>query len=293
MWSRREQIGDLAFHWLESGTGPGLVLLHGFPESAWSWQHQIEPLARAGFKVIALDLRGYGESEARAPYDLASLSADVANVIESVFGEAVGLVGHDWGGGIAWHLAAHRPDLVRRLCILNAPHPGPYQRAIRSCPRQMWASWYMYFFALPWIPELVLTRQDGRWIREFVRHHCLDSDPFDDETLDRHLRPLLDGSGLSAALAYYRTAVRRGLLHPREFQELPSILMPTRILWGRHDPSMVFDVLVPATLETVPHAELEVFDAGHYLQTEKPDQVTPRLLDFFAPLLETSKGMSL
>ncbi len=292
MERRREQFGDVALHWLEAGTGPGLLLLHGFPESAWSWKHQIEALAGAGFRVAALDLRGYGESQARGPYDLATLSADIVEFTRSVFSGPVGLVGHDWGGGIAWHAAAHHPELFARLCILNAPHPAPYQRAVRSRPRQLRASWYMYFFALPVLPEVVLRGANGRWLRRFVRHHCLDTRPFDDETLDRHLRPLLDGPGLSAALAYYRSAVRRGLLNPREFQHLPTVQMPTRLLWGRHDPSMVFDLLVPPTLALVPEIELEVFEAGHYLHQEQPERVTERMLEFFEPLLGLEQEVS-
>lgn len=290
MESRREKLGDVSLHWLEAGHGPGLVLLHGFPESAWSWHQQIEALAGAGFRVVALDLRGYGSSEARPPYDLSTLSQDVLNVIDRVFDEPVGLVGHDWGGGIAWNLTARHPASVRRLCILNAPHPAPYQRAVRGNPRQIRASWYMYFFALPRVPEWILRRRGGRWIREFVRHHCLDTEPFDDALLDRHLEPLLAGPGLTAALGYYRSAVRRGLWNPREFQRLPPIEVPTRILWGRHDPSMVFDVLVPATLAAVPDAELEVFEAGHYLHEERPEQITARLIDFFTPMLDAPEA---
>src|SRR5262249_25428634 len=121
---RFELVNGLRYHYVELGEGPLLVLLHGFPESWWTWRHQLVTLANAGYRVIAPDQRGYAETDKKGPYDLDTLASDVAALITVAGAEKADVIGHDWGGAVAWHLASTRPECVRRLAVLSCPHPA-------------------------------------------------------------------------------------------------------------------------------------------------------------------------
>jgi len=138
-----------------------VVLLHGFPEFWWSWRFQIAPLAAAGYRVVAPDLRGYNETERTGPYDLDTLSGDIASLIAHLGESRATIVGHDWGGAITWHLAAMRPDTCERAVVLNAPHPAVFGAVLRHSLDQLRRSWYMFFFQLPWLPERWLVKDGG------------------------------------------------------------------------------------------------------------------------------------
>src|SRR3954452_5847731 len=146
------RIGEIDVHFVEVGTGPLVLLLHGFPEFWYSWRHQLPALAAAGFRAVAADLRGYNESSRPCgvgEYRVSKLVDDVAGLIR-LFGDERGyVVGHDWGGIIAWRLAALHPELVRKLAILNAPHPAAFRREFKRNPLQWVRSSYTCFFQLP------------------------------------------------------------------------------------------------------------------------------------------------
>ncbi|HEX2167325.1 MAG TPA: alpha/beta hydrolase [Longimicrobiales bacterium] len=154
-------------HVARRGTGPPVVLLHGFPENWTSWRHQMAPLAEAGFTVLAPDLRGYNDSgapEGLEPYAIDHLVSDVAAIVQSTPQGRAHIVGHDWGGIIAWHFAAAHPELTGSLAILNAPHPSVFLRRVRR-PPQLFRSWYAAFFQLPVLPEAALRAFDFAAIR--------------------------------------------------------------------------------------------------------------------------------
>ena len=147
-------VNGLRFHSVEAGSGPLVVLLHGFPEFWYSWRYQMKALAEAGFHVLAPDLRGYNHSDkplGTSQYCLDLLADDVAGFIRERGDQSAILVGHDWGGAIAWKVASAYPELVERLVILNAPHPAAFKRELRTFT-QLRKSWYMLFFQLPYIP---------------------------------------------------------------------------------------------------------------------------------------------
>ena len=152
--SARIKTNGVKLHVVQSGPvdGPLVILLHGFPEFWYGWRKQIPALANAGFRVWAPDQRGYNTSE-KPPnvrdYRLDKLADDVAGLIGISGRRRVTVVGHDWGGAVAWWLAANYPELVERLVILNVPHPLVMQRLIYTDPRQTLRSWYMFFFSDP------------------------------------------------------------------------------------------------------------------------------------------------
>ena len=138
------EVGDQRLHYVEAGDGPLVVLLHGFPEFWYGWRSQIQPLAAAGFHVVAPDTRGYNLSSRPkevAAYDGDKLAADIRDLIHERGAETAMLVGHDWGGTIAWTMAMHHPEVVGRLAILNAAHPRKLSQGLHH-PGQLRKSWY-------------------------------------------------------------------------------------------------------------------------------------------------------
>jgi pimeloyl-ACP methyl ester carboxylesterase len=218
---------DVTLHVVTAGTGPPVVLLHGFPEHWWSWRNQIAALARAGYSVWVPDLRGYNRSTrpaAIAAYDLRRLVADVAAVVRATGAARAHVAGHDWGGIIAWSLAGHYPNLVDRLMILNAPHPDVYaRRAWRTT--QAIRSAYVPFFALPWLPDHTLRAGRFFVLRSMIRRLAVRQAAISEADMDRYLAALSEPGALRAALAYYRANFRRG----RSPGHAPAAVAPTRL----------------------------------------------------------------
>ncbi len=164
-------VGDQSLHYVEAGDGPLIVLLHGFPEFWFGWRLQIEPLVAAGFRVVAPDTRGYNLSskpEGFEAYAVDLLAADIRGLIEERGAESALLVGHDWGGSIAWTIAMNHPEVVDRLAILNAAHPRRLQEGLHN-PNQLRKSWYFFFFAVPGLPEDVVHARDWHFFRHFLQ----------------------------------------------------------------------------------------------------------------------------
>ena len=145
-------LGDVRLHYVEAGEGPLVLLLHGFPEFWYGWRLQIQPLAAAGFRVVAPDMRGYNLSSRPETVLLSTtpekLAADIRSLIHALGAESASLAGHDWGGSVAWATAMIHPEVVDRLAILNAAHPRKLSQGLHH-PGQLRKSWYFFFFDLP------------------------------------------------------------------------------------------------------------------------------------------------
>lgn len=275
-------LPSLRMHYVEAGQGPLVVLLHGFPETWWSWRYQVQALADAGFRVVAPDLRGFGETDKRGPYDLDTVTADVCNLITSLGEKRVKIVGHDWGGATAWHLASHRPEFCERLAVLNCPHPALMRTSLLGGSlSQMKKSWYMFFFQLPVLPEVLLTKDDAAVVVRMLRASSLNRSHFDED----ELRPFLDAiqrpGAASAMVGWYRAAIRSGLSKPFTPPRYPAITVETLLIWAMNDPALGYAELVPGTERFAPRLRVEqVQDCGHFVQAEKPERVNPLLIDF-------------
>src|SRR5712671_1297489 len=168
---RTVDIGEVRLHCAEMGQGPLVLLLHGFPECWVSWRNQLPALAQAGFRAVAPDLRGYGKSD-KPPgldaYRIEVLARDIARLVEALGADRAHVVGHDWGGAVAWFFAMWHPERLDRLAILNAPHPARFSRALKR-PRQFLRSSYTLFFQVPWLPEALLRAGDFFMLRRLFR----------------------------------------------------------------------------------------------------------------------------
>lgn len=260
-------------HYVEGGAGPLVVLLHGFPEFWYSWRRQIPALIDAGFRVVAPDLRGYNESskpEHADDYKLTTVATDIASLIEHLGAPCV-LAGHDWGGLVSWLVAMMRPELLRKLVVLNTPHPVPFLRELRRSRRQKIKLIYQLFFQPPVIPELLmpmllplLLRFAGRFTREEIREY------------KKAWRDFATRRGMAN---YYR-AVRRNRREVR--QHIRPIDIPTLLIWGEREPVFLRETTEDFD-EYVPDLRIaRIADAGHFVQTDAPEIVSELLVEFAA-----------
>ena len=275
----------LNLHVVEAGAGPPVVLLHGFPDFWYGWRLQIPALVEAGYRVVAPDLPGYNESEAppdRRGYTTAALAETLAALIEAAAGETVVLVGHDWGGVLAWRLAAHRPDLVRRLVIMNAPHPRVFARLLWTTS-QLRKSWYAFFFQLPRLPERLLAGSDLAVLERVWRTGVRRREAVTDEDIARYRRAFERPGVLTAALAYYRMAWRLPLGRASAVAGTGRVDVPTLVIWGERDRHL--DVRnLDGLEEWVPDLTVErIPEAAHWVQLDRPDEVNALLVGFGRP----------
>jgi pimeloyl-ACP methyl ester carboxylesterase len=302
-------------HCAIAGRGPLVVLLHGFPESWYCWRHQIAALA-PHFRVVAPDLRGYNDSErprdVRA-YTLAEVTADVAGLIEALGEREAVVVGHDWGGAVAWTLAMERPEFVRRLVILNCPHPAIFVRHLRENPRQAARSVYMLLFQIPWLPERLLGLRHAWLVGRAVERSAVRRDTITPEALATLRDNASKPGGLRGALNYYRALLRtpdaRGA-YPRwlrrflygnrplegvreNAEDWPRVTAPTLVIWGENDPALGRELtLGMEPLVTGPFQIKYLPLCGHWVQQEQPAVVNGYLLDFLADLSPGAQPMA-
>jgi pimeloyl-ACP methyl ester carboxylesterase len=264
-------VNGIDLHYVEAGRGPLIVLLHGFPEFWYSWRKQIPALAGAGFRVVAPDLRGYNESS-KPPnvddYRLTLVAADIAALIEQLGAPCI-LVGHDWGGITSWLLAMTRPELLRKLVILNMPHPVPLLRELRRSTRQKLKMTYQLFFRPPFFPERLM-----RWLLPLVLRK---GGRFTREDLVEYKKAWRNLATRRAMANYYRAFGRnRGELR----QHLRPINLPTLLIWGVREPVFLRETTEDFD-EYVPNLRIVRVDrAGHFVQTDAPEIVNELLIDF-------------
>ena len=283
------EVGDVRLHYVEAGDGPLIVLLHGFPEFWFGWRLQITPLAAAGFRVVAPDLRGYNLSSkpaGLAAYTADQLAADVRGLIRELGAESALLVGHDWGGTVAWATAMNHPEVVDRLAILNAAHPRRLNQGLRN-PRQLLRSWYFFYFQPPGLPERRVRRRHWRFFRHFLR----DAHPaYTPEEIDRYVEAWSQPGAATAMINYYRAAVRP----PKGAKaELRPISAPTLVIWGQRD-RYLGPKLAEPDRDDVPGLDRveRLPDASHWVHHDEPERVTQLLIDFFAPGRPTQNGQT-
>ena len=262
------------FYARAAGAGRLVLLLHGFPQCWYCWRHQIPALA-ARRRAVAPDLRGYNRSDKPpAGYDLATLADDVAGLIEALGHERAIIVGHDWGGEIAWAVAMQHPERVEALAILNVPHPAAYQREIVRNPRQMLRSWYVLFFQIPRLPEQLLTAFHGRLTMALLRGTAHPG-TFQPADLAVYRDAITRPGAARAALAYYRALPRSPRSAGRWSRRVDC---PTLVLWGTADPALD-EALLDGLDQWVPNLTIRRFPgASHWLPEERPAEVNEALL---------------
>ncbi len=274
------------------GEGDRLALcLHGFPEHAHSWRHQLPTLAGLGYRAWAPNLRGYGASSRPhgvQAYALEALMDDVAGLIDASGARETVLLAHDWGAVIAWFFAMREIRPLQRLVICNVPHPAAALQA-RSW-EQLKKSWYIGFFQLPAIPERLLGRSGARGVGEMIRRTSASPERFSDRDVAVYSDNAAQPGALTAMLNYYRALLRGGGYKRQRALGFPIIRTPTLMIWGEDDLAL--------TKETTFGTERYVQDltirylprVSHWVQQDQPEVVNAMLSAFLtaAPVPEMS-----
>lgn len=281
--SRWIHVGNLQLHAVLAGPvdGPLVVLLHGFPECWYSWRHQIPALAHAGYRVVVPDQRGYNLSD-KPPgvpcYGLDYLTTDVKRVIQSQGRDRAVVVAHDWGGATAWRFAMETPDMVKKLVVMNAPHPVALARELRRSWEQRLKSWYILAFQIPWLPENLLSLWPQATARLFFRRTAVRPDAFADADLEVMATALAQPGAMTAMIDWYRAALR----HPPAGRAR-AIHAPTLLIWAEDDVALSKS-LTYGLEKWVPDLDVHYIPrCGHWVQNEAPEEVNERLLAFLGP----------
>ena len=270
------QVNGLHLHVEESGMeeGPLLILLHGFPGFWWDWRHQIAALSALGYHVVIPDMRGYNLSDKPQgieAYHLNILAADVTALAASYGHSTFSLVGHDWGGVVAWWTAACFPQSIERLVIVNAPHPAAWRRVIRR-PIQMLRSIYVAFFQLPLLPEALLKAGAFALLRRTLTRSSRPG-TFTDLDIQCYVQAWAQPGALSAMLNYYRALRRR-----RWSRQL--VRPKTLIIWGARDVFLERQVAL-ASVNLCEQGEiLFLEEATHWAHMEEVEVVNAALARF-------------
>jgi pimeloyl-ACP methyl ester carboxylesterase len=272
------EANGLRFAYDEAGNGPDIALcLHGFPESRFSWRHQLPVLAEAGWHAVAPDMRGYGQTSrpaGRGAYRMDALVADVAALFDAFGARRRLLIAHDWGALIAWTFAIRRARALDGLIIMNVPHPAVFARGLRRSLAQLRRSWYVFFFQLPVLPELMLGARGARAIGEAFRGMAVDKAAFPEDVLARYQANASAPGALTAMVNYYRAnfwgLARAGAVS--------RIEVPVLMIWGEEDTALGLELtegygpfVADFTLERLP-------GVSHWVQQEAPEKVNARML---------------
>jgi pimeloyl-ACP methyl ester carboxylesterase len=295
-WTHRQLAANGArFHVAESGAGPLVLFLHGFPEFWWAWRHQLPALAAAGYRAAAMDLRGYGSSD-KTPrgYDPTTLAADVSGVVRTLGARSAVLVGHGWGGYVGWTVAAAHPDCVSALCTLGAPHPArmisrPFPAATRASVSHVIA------MQAPWLPERRIRR--GGYVARHLGRWSSPASAFPSELeVARYAEALTVWPSPHCALEYHRWLVRSRLRSDgRAFARLmrSPLDLPVLQVVGADDPATnLTAVRRSARHVRGTHDVLLVDAAGHFVQEEQPEVFTSALLSWLARVQPPGGGAS-
>jgi len=274
--------GVLTFSAQAMGDGPIVLCLHGFPDNAGSFRHQLPVLAEAGYRAISLTLRGYepGSIPGDGDYTMETIATDILAVIDSLNTGPVHLIGHDWGAAVAYVAAAAAPERFRSLTVMAVPHAGRFAREGLRIPKQLRLSWYMGFFNIPWLSDWVVSRHDYRFIRWLWREWSPSWQP-EPGVLEGVISTLSQPGVRSAALGYYRAALSiKALLMSAEAAHY-AVPVPTLALSGELDGCIASDVFERLTVaDDFPQGVTfhRVVGAGHFLHQEKSEVVNPLLL---------------
>ncbi|RAK00554.1 pimeloyl-ACP methyl ester carboxylesterase [Larkinella arboricola] len=293
MQSRYISTNQIRLHVVEAGPtdGPLVILLHGFPEFWYGWRHQIDALAAAGFRVWAPDQRGYNLSdkpqEIKA-YTLDKLGADILGLMDAAGVQRATVVGHDWGGGVAWWLAINHPERLHRVVCLNMPHLSVMPQVMRKNPQQLLRSWYIGFFQLPVLPEW-LVRLGNWWGATRALRGTSRPGTFSAADLVQYrqawAQPGPTGQpAIQTMINWYRALVQQGPQLP----DNPRVTVPLLLIWGTRDQALIRELAQPS-IELCDRGKLVyIEEATHWVQHEAPDRVNRLIINFAGQKAEDS-----
>ena len=274
------ETNGIRLHVVQAGpkSGVPVILLHGFPEFWYGFRNQIPALVEAGCRVIAPDQRGYNLSDKPQgvkAYRMDELVKDVIGLIDALEYDKVNLVGHDWGAAVAWMLAIQYPERIKRLAILNVPHPAVMRRFLLRDLEQLRRSWYVFFFQLPWLPEAGMRANDWRGAERAMRGSGT-IDTFTDKDIEEYRVAWSQPGAMTAMINWYRAAARYPISIPKDMR----VSIPTLMMWGMKDFALSHRMARPS-MDYCDEGNLILFpDATHWVQLDAADEVNHYMIDF-------------
>jgi pimeloyl-ACP methyl ester carboxylesterase len=269
--------GHLIFDVRDAGPpdGPVVLLLHGFPQHSDSWNAVIDRLTAQGYRCLAPNQRGYSPGarpSRRRDYRMSELVADVGALIDASGAQRVHLVGHDWGAAVAWATAAEIPERLLSVSPISVPHPAAFIKSFATS-RQSLASWYMYLFQLPRIPEWLLTRRDSAMVSDLLQRSGQTP-----AAAERDAQAISAPGALTAAINWYRALP---LSNPRTSTR--KISVPTMYVWSDQDTALLPKGAHDTARYVSGEYRFEILPGvSHWIPDERPDQLADLLLDWFA-----------
>lgn len=273
------ETNGIRLHVMHAGNphGDPVLMLHGFPEFWEGWQHQVTPLAEAGYHVIMPDQRGYNLSDKPQgveAYQMKNLVADVIGLMDAMELEKVRLVGHDWGAMVAWYTAMWHPERLEQLVIMNVPHPRVFSDYVRNNLGQMFKSWYAGAFQIPTLPEQMLKLTDYAQFEQIMR----DDAKLTDAEIRRYRAAWKQPDAMTNMINWYRAIVRH---RPEVTAAQARIKVPTLMLWGMEDFALSHEMAEPS-INMAEEGRLILFKGiGHFVQHANKERVNEVLLQFF------------
>ncbi|MER3432991.1 MAG: epoxide hydrolase [Leptolyngbya sp. ERB_1_1] len=273
----RIQTNGINLHYVTQGEGNLILFLHGFPEFWYSWRHQIPEFAK-DHKAVAIDLRGYNDSDKPATKDAYKMSefvADVKGVIEGLGYERCTLVGHDWGGAIAWNFAYTYPKMLDKLIILNLPHPAKFSEGLRT-PQQLLKSWYIFLFQIPTLPEFLIQLGDYKALETAFLGMAVKKTAFSQVDIEQYKNAIAKRGALTSTINYYRNAFQSGIIG----KSWDILDVPTLMIWGEEDTALGKE-LTYGTEQYVRDFQIRYIpNCSHWVQQEQPELVNQYIREF-------------
>ena len=268
--------------------GQPVLLLHGFPEFWYGWRKQIPALAEAGYRVIVPDQRGYNLSDKPKgvkAYSLDKLVADILGLIDALGYDKVNLVGHDWGAVVAWAFAIWHPERLRKLGILNVPHPAVMMNFLRrGDPEQLRRSWYVFAFQIPWLPEAIMRSDNWRGAERVLRGSGK-IHTFTNEDMTEYKKAWSQPDAMTAMINWYRAIVR----HRPKMPQGSRVKVPTLMIWGMQDVALSHR-MARLSIDYCDDGKLVLFEeATHWVQHDETEAVNQLLLEFLSKKITTGE----
>lgn len=266
----------IKLHYVTQGEGTLMLMLHGFPEFWYSWRHQIPEFAQ-DYKVVALDLRGYNKSDKpqqQSAYVMSEFIQDVKGVIQGLGYERCVLVGHDWGGMIAWNFAYAYPEMIERLIVLNIPHPAKFAEGLRT-PQQLLRSWYIFLFQLPMLPELLMQLSDYQAIEFAFKDMAIDKMAFTNADIEAYKNAVSRRGSLTAMINYYRNVFTNF-----KSQNWSILQVPTLMIWGEEDKALGKELTYGTQAYVKEFCIRYISNCSHWVQQEQPELVNKYMREF-------------
>lgn len=277
------EVNGVELHYVRAGSGKKLiVLLHGWPEFWYSWHHQIKALSDK-FTVVAVDLRGFNESEKPIGienYQVHIVIKDIAELIPKLGFKKAHIVGHDWGGAIAWAFAMNYASLVDQLCVMNCPHPKIFMQFIKNKPQQILKSWYMFVLQLPFLPEFVLRKTMKYFYIQFVKGWCYNKNAFSDDEIQLYVDAYMKEGALTGSINYYRAMFQLTTRNVKSIG-MKKIVNDTLLIWAENDKALSIELTY--NMEKLFDNKFEIKyipNCSHWVQNDAPEEVNKYLLEF-------------